>query len=162
LAFKKVPELGTVHISTVTMGSIARSLRPVCAPHLHPKHATRIQLLNTIRAPAWSRSFHASASLRVVDLAYSLHDNKGSAKGDPIVIIHGLFGSKKNNRSVSKYVSVTIRHSNRGRQLTIRALVRWRALSIAPYMPSILATTAILRTIRRTTTLRSLTTLKHS
>jgi hypothetical protein len=41
--------------------------------------------------------------LRVVDLAYSLHDNKGSAKGDPIVIIHGLFGSKKNNRSISKY-----------------------------------------------------------
>jgi hypothetical protein len=44
--------------------------------------------------------------LRIVDLAYSLHDNKGSAKGDPIVIIHGLFGSKKNNRSVSKCVAI--------------------------------------------------------
>jgi len=43
--------------------------------------------------------------LKALDLAYSLHDNKGSAKGDPIVIIHGLFGSKKNNRSVSKYVT---------------------------------------------------------
>jgi hypothetical protein len=45
--------------------------------------------------------------LKVVDLAYNLHDNKGEAKGDPIVIIHGLFGSKRNNQSVSKYVFAT-------------------------------------------------------
>ncbi|OAL02397.1 alpha/beta-hydrolase [Phaeosphaeriaceae sp. SRC1lsM3a] len=83
------------------MRSIARIIQPAYAPFLHPKHISRVQLSNATSAPAWRRSFHASASLRVVDLAYSLHDNKGSAKGDPIVIIHGLFGSKKNNRSVS-------------------------------------------------------------
>jgi pimeloyl-ACP methyl ester carboxylesterase len=38
--------------------------------------------------------------LRVVDLAYRLHDDQGKANGDPIVIIHGLFGSKRNNQSV--------------------------------------------------------------
>ncbi|KAL5121708.1 hypothetical protein ACEQ8H_000395 [Pleosporales sp. CAS-2024a] len=71
----------------MTMRTIARR---VCAPLLHPRPHLE-----------WTRSLHASASVRVVDLAYSLHDNKGSAKGDPIVILHGLFGSKKNNRSVS-------------------------------------------------------------
>jgi hypothetical protein len=91
--------------STITMRSIARGIQPVCAPLLRSKHTSRIGLSNAIPAPAWARPFHASANLRVVDLAYSFHDNKGSAKGDPIVIIHGLFGSKKNNRSVSKYVT---------------------------------------------------------
>jgi hypothetical protein len=82
------------------MRSIQRSLQPLCA--LHPKHAPRIQLRNATPLPSWTRSFHASAPLRIVDLAYNLHDNKGEAKGDPIVIIHGLFGSKRNNQSVSK------------------------------------------------------------
>tara|TARA_R110002003_G_scaffold239_1_gene17174 strand:+ start:7421 stop:7630 length:210 start_codon:yes stop_codon:yes gene_type:complete len=59
--------------------------------------------VNVIAQPEWKRSFHATTRLSVVDLAYSLHDNKRTAKGDPIVVIHGLFGSKKNNRSVSKY-----------------------------------------------------------
>ncbi|KAF1915534.1 Alpha/Beta hydrolase protein [Ampelomyces quisqualis] len=83
------------------MRSIVRSLQSICAPLLLPEHAMRMRLLEATRAPAWSRSFHASTSLRVVDLAYSVHDNKGGAKGNPVVIIHGLFGSKKNNRSVS-------------------------------------------------------------
>ncbi|KAH4051852.1 hypothetical protein HBI17_177120 [Parastagonospora nodorum] len=83
------------------MRTIARSIQPLCAPFLHPKHTTRIQFANSLQRPTCTRSFHASANLRVVDLAYSLHDEKGTAKGDPIVIIHGLFGSKKNNRSVS-------------------------------------------------------------
>jgi hypothetical protein len=96
-----------VRTSTVTMPSITRSIRPVVAPFVQPRHTTRIQLGNAVPRPAWTRCFHASTSLRVVDLAYSLHDEKGTAKGDPIVIIHGLFGSKKNNRSVSKYAAMT-------------------------------------------------------
>ncbi|KAH7087541.1 Alpha/Beta hydrolase protein [Paraphoma chrysanthemicola] len=83
------------------MRPISRSIQPLYAHLTHAKHAPRLRLANATPEPVWTRSFHASASLRIVDLAYSLHDNKGTAKGDPIVIVHGLFGSKKNNRSVS-------------------------------------------------------------
>ncbi|KAH7074582.1 Alpha/Beta hydrolase protein [Paraphoma chrysanthemicola] len=83
------------------MRPISRSIQPLHAHFAHSKHATRLRFANATPQPVWTRSFHASASLRIVDLAYSLHDNKGTAKGDPIVIVHGLFGSKKNNRSVS-------------------------------------------------------------
>ncbi|KAF1942106.1 alpha/beta-hydrolase [Clathrospora elynae] len=82
------------------MRSVQKSIQPLCAPFLHPKHTTRIQLSCATQPPLWARSFHASASLRVVDLAYRLHDDQGKAKGDPIVMIHGLFGSKRNNQSV--------------------------------------------------------------
>lgn len=88
---------------------IYRSIRPLSTPCRLSKHAIRIQLGNTSPSLSWSRSFHASASLQVVDLAYKLHDNNGKAKGDPIVIIHGLFGSKRNNQSVSKYVLYLLR-----------------------------------------------------
>ncbi|KAF9695285.1 hypothetical protein EKO04_007192 [Ascochyta lentis] len=82
-----------------------RSIRPLSTAFQLPKHATRVQLGNASPLPSWSRSFHASASLRVVDLAYKLHDNNGKAKGDPIVIIHGLFGSKRNNQSVANILA---------------------------------------------------------
>ncbi|KAJ4354062.1 uncharacterized protein N0V89_005795 [Didymosphaeria variabile] len=80
------------------MRSLYRSLQPVCKPLLHPKHTARIA---PTPLPSWTRSFHASANCRAVDLVYSLHDEQGKAKGAPILILHGLFGSKKNNRSVS-------------------------------------------------------------
>ena len=67
-----------------------------------PKPARHVKTPNATAFPPWTRSFHASAKLRVVDLAYRLHDDSGKAKGDPIVIIHGLFGSKRNNQSVGK------------------------------------------------------------
>lgn len=39
-------------------------------------------------------------------LAYELHEPSGSnttqTDGAPILFLHGLFGSKKNNRSISK------------------------------------------------------------
>lgn len=85
-----------------TMHSTLRSIRPLGTPFKLVNQATRAQLGNATPLPSWSRSFHASASLRAVDLAYKLHDNNGKAKGDPIVILHGLFGSKRNNQSVSK------------------------------------------------------------
>ncbi|KAF2446424.1 alpha/beta-hydrolase [Karstenula rhodostoma CBS 690.94] len=80
------------------MRPLYRSLQPICAPLLHPKHPTRIA---SAPLPSWTRSFHASATCRAVDLVYSLHDEHGKAKGAPILILHGLFGTKKNNRSVS-------------------------------------------------------------
>jgi hypothetical protein len=84
------------------MNSTLRSIRPLSRSLGLQNPATQTQFRNATPLPSWTRSFHASASLRVVDLAYKLHDNNGKAKGDPIVIIHGLFGSKRNNQSVSK------------------------------------------------------------
>ncbi|KAF2680142.1 alpha/beta-hydrolase [Lentithecium fluviatile CBS 122367] len=90
------------------MRSVSRGLQPIYAPLLHPKHSTRIALSCTSPQPAWTRSFHATASYRALDLSYSLHDNQGKAKGAPILILHGLFGSKKNNRSVSNAFARTL------------------------------------------------------
>lgn len=84
------------------MNSTLRSIQPLSRSLGLQSPAKRTQLSNATSLPSWMRSFHASASLRVVDLAFKLHDNNGKAKGDPIVIIHGLFGSKRNNQSVSK------------------------------------------------------------
>lgn len=81
------------------MRPVYRGLQTLCAPLLHPRHSTRISLT---QLPSWTRSFHASAPCRAVDLVYTLHDEHGKAKGAPILILHGLFGTKKNNRSVSK------------------------------------------------------------
>jgi pimeloyl-ACP methyl ester carboxylesterase len=43
-----------------------------------------------------------SRHIDTVELAYDRYDPPGDPKGDPIVFLHGLFGSKVNNRSVSK------------------------------------------------------------
>jgi hypothetical protein len=85
------------------MRAVTRSIQPLSAAFTLPRHTNRIQLSNATPLPSWTRSFHASANLRVVDLAYRLHDDSGKADGDPIVIIHGLFGSKRNNQGVGKY-----------------------------------------------------------
>ncbi|CAA9958031.1 Mitochondrial hydrolase [Pyrenophora teres f. maculata] len=82
------------------MRSLVRSIQPLSTSLVHSQPASRIKIPNATAFPSWTRSFHASASLSVVDLAYRLHDDAGKAKGDPIVIIHGLFGSKRNNQSV--------------------------------------------------------------
>ncbi|KAL6708215.1 hypothetical protein ACN47E_003399 [Coniothyrium glycines] len=82
------------------MRAVRRSIQPLYASFSHSTHTTRIQLPEARAVPSWTRSFHASVNLRVVDLAYRLHDERGTADGDPIVIIHGLFGSKRNNQSV--------------------------------------------------------------
>lgn len=51
------------------------------------------------------RAFSSTELSNGIKIAYDLHEPpKGSsAKNAPIVFIHGLFGSKKNNRSMSKY-----------------------------------------------------------
>jgi pimeloyl-ACP methyl ester carboxylesterase len=43
-----------------------------------------------------------SRDIETVDLAYEKFEPKGPEKGNPIVFLHGLFGSKTNNRTVSK------------------------------------------------------------
>jgi hypothetical protein len=76
------------------MNAIPRRIPPL----LHPKHFNRIP-------HQFSRGFKTSASLRALDLAFDYHENGGKATGAPIVFLHGLFGSKKNNRSMSKYAA---------------------------------------------------------
>lgn len=51
----------------------------------------------------------AASSIKPVRLAYDLHEpakpvSDNPNRESPILFLHGLFGSKKNNRSVSKYV----------------------------------------------------------
>ncbi|CAI6333317.1 unnamed protein product [Periconia digitata] len=87
------------------MRTLHRGLRPICAPFLLPKHTIRIQPATFNSVPTCSRAFSSSANCKALDLAYTLHDEQGKSKGDPIVILHGLFGSKKNNRSVSNAFS---------------------------------------------------------
>jgi hypothetical protein len=104
LAKQKVRKLSEIHErQTFNMRAVTRSIQPLSAAFTLPRHTNRIQLSNATPLPSWTRSFHASANLRVVDLAYRLHDDSGKADGDPIVIIHGLFGSKRNNQGVGKY-----------------------------------------------------------
>ena len=53
-----------------------------------------------------SRRFASSAS--AVPLAFDLHEPKTpvtDGQSSPILFLHGLFGSKKNNRGMSKYAS---------------------------------------------------------
>ncbi|KAF2854297.1 alpha/beta-hydrolase [Plenodomus tracheiphilus IPT5] len=91
------------------MRAIQPSLKLFQTPFLHPKHTTRIQFCTVkTTSPTWTRAFHASTPLHVVDLAYRLHDDNGKATGDPIVMIHGLFGSKRNNQSVANVFARTL------------------------------------------------------
>jgi len=53
-----------------------------------------------------NRSFSTTLPSRL-ELAYDLHEppkeaEKNGPRGNPIIFAHGLFGSKKNNRSMSK------------------------------------------------------------
>jgi len=52
------------------------------------------------------RNFSSTAAARQLQLAYDHYPapEGTTTKHDPIVFIHGLFGSKKNNRSMSKYI----------------------------------------------------------
>ncbi|PVI02756.1 alpha/beta-hydrolase, partial [Periconia macrospinosa] len=87
------------------MRTLTRAVYPACASFLIPKHSVRASPLALNSSSTWTRSFSASRKCRALDLAYTLHDEQGKSKGDPIIILHGLFGSKKNNRSVSNAFS---------------------------------------------------------
>ncbi|ORX98182.1 Alpha/Beta hydrolase protein [Clohesyomyces aquaticus] len=83
------------------MNCIPRRLQPLHA-HLIPGSTTRIQQSPSRLPTTWTRYFHPGASFRALELAFDYHENGGKAKGAPIVFLHGLFGNKKNNRSMSK------------------------------------------------------------
>ena len=57
---------------------------------------------------------------RHLSLAYATHEPSNAAsniKHAPIVILHGLFGSKQNNRSISKYASPFLQlYEGKGRE----------------------------------------------
>lgn len=67
--------------------------------------------LNLLRSPsrtvrvasttvvALSRPYTSKSS---VPLKFDLHESTRGVKGTPIIFMHGLFGSKKNNRTISK------------------------------------------------------------
>jgi len=71
-------------------------------------------MIGIIRPPLAARHvvcvtrLYSSSSLSTVPLAYDHHAPAKSsptaldARTSPIIIMHGLFGSKKNNRSISK------------------------------------------------------------
>lgn len=57
------------------------------------------------------RAFSTARVFRA-ELAYQVYGpEKEQATRDPILFLHGLFGSKQNNRSISKYVIVMVAHS---------------------------------------------------
>lgn len=54
------------------------------------------------------RAFSTSRAYRA-ELSYQVYGpEKEEAIRDPILFLHGLFGSKQNNRSISKYVTLPI------------------------------------------------------
>jgi hypothetical protein len=58
------------------------------------------------------RAFSTTELSNGINMAYDFYepDAKKAMTGGPIVFIHGFFGSKRNNRSMSKYAHQT-RHS---------------------------------------------------
>ena len=57
-----------------------------------------------LRGASSVRSFSTSRILRS-DLSFQVFGpEKEEASRSPIVFLHGLFGSKQNNRSISRYV----------------------------------------------------------
>ncbi|KAF1993542.1 alpha/beta-hydrolase [Amniculicola lignicola CBS 123094] len=87
------------------MRMLSTPLQPLRATLFHPKHSTWTPPCSRTQTPQWTRFFHASSSCRALALAYDLHNNGGKATGAPILILHGLFGNKKNHRSISKALS---------------------------------------------------------
>lgn len=56
-----------------------------------------------VRGVSGIRAF-STARVSRAELAYQVYGpEKEQATQDPILFLHGLFGSKQNNRSISKY-----------------------------------------------------------
>lgn len=70
--------------------------------------------------PRVTSHFYSSASIKTVPLSYDLHEpakpmSDNPNRASPILFLHGLFGSKKNNRSISKYVDLRADKKSSGR-----------------------------------------------
>lgn len=59
----------------------------------------------SVRSSIGLRAFSTARVYRA-ELAYQVYgpENEQAVTRDPILFLHGLFGSKQNNRSISKYV----------------------------------------------------------
>lgn len=69
----------------------------------------RIQLTSQMQRRLFSSSALRSST---VPLAFTRHDPPSSSSGtsgSPILLLHGLFGSQRNNRSMSKYAATYYR-----------------------------------------------------
>jgi pimeloyl-ACP methyl ester carboxylesterase len=72
-----------------------------------------VKPLTSSKRPAISECFDGSLhvrsqTVRRLSLAYALHepqDRQTATDQHPIIILHGLFGSKQNNRSISKAIA---------------------------------------------------------
>jgi hypothetical protein len=56
-------------------------------------------------APVFSAGIRTSSPFSTVPLSYDLHEPAkpvADKQTSPIIVMHGLFGSKKNNRTISK------------------------------------------------------------
>lgn len=62
-----------------------------------------LSLRTALQGVAGLRSFSTSRVLRSEELSYQVFGpDKGQAVRSPILFLHGLFGSKQNNRSISR------------------------------------------------------------
>ena len=63
-----------------------------------------------------ARAFSTTALPNGITLAYDLHeppkDSNLTQNAPPIIFIHGLFGSKRNNGSMSKYAACALRRDH--------------------------------------------------
>lgn len=48
------------------------------------------------------RNFSSKNEIKTVELAYDFHPSPVEVTSEPIIFLHGLFGSKANNRTVSR------------------------------------------------------------
>ncbi|EXJ86472.1 hypothetical protein A1O3_03423 [Capronia epimyces CBS 606.96] len=68
-------------------------------------HILRLRFSSALQCSSTRRTFSSSSLRRnVVDLAFHRHEppDKTGIKGPPIIVMHGLFGSQRNNRTLSK------------------------------------------------------------
>ncbi|KAK5125530.1 hypothetical protein LTR85_000641 [Meristemomyces frigidus] len=76
------------------------------ARRLLPRRSQLVTPRSRIHQLIASRAFSTTELPNGIKLAYDLHEpsnaKEGSSRNAPIIFMHGLFGSKKNNRSMSK------------------------------------------------------------
>ncbi|KAK8199584.1 Alpha/Beta hydrolase protein [Phyllosticta capitalensis] len=91
------------------MNPLSRSTTPLRALLARPS--------TTTYAARTARTFATTRPLAALDLTYDVHEppkddgsrGKLASEGAPILILHGLFGSRRNNRSISKQLARDLR-----------------------------------------------------
>ncbi|KAK3308670.1 Alpha/Beta hydrolase protein [Chaetomium strumarium] len=89
------------------MMGIARSA-PALRAASFSRCARRIRVPTPASVPVFAAGIRTSSPFSTVPLAYDLHEPAKPAadkQTSPIIVMHGLFGSKKNNRTISKVLA---------------------------------------------------------